>query len=80
VAQYTIEKQLDFGARPVTVSDSDGVIYDPDGIDREKLAWVLELKNVRRGRIREYSEEFKKAIFIPTDIKLQHNPALEHQR
>jgi glutamate dehydrogenase (NADP+) len=74
VAQYTIEKLLDFGAKPVTVSDSDGVIYDPDGIDREKLAWVLELKNVRRGRIREYSEEFKKAIFIPTDIKLQHNP------
>ncbi|MGC1162872.1 MAG: NADP-specific glutamate dehydrogenase [Candidatus Sulfotelmatobacter sp.] len=74
VAQYTIEKLLDFGARPVTVSDSDGVIYDPDGIDREKLAWVLELKNVRRGRIREYSEEFKKSIFIPTDIKLQHNP------
>ena len=74
VSQYTIEKLLDFGARPVTVSDSDGVIYDPDGIDREKLAWVLELKNVRRGRIREYSETFKKAIFIPTDIKLQHNP------
>ena len=74
VSQYTIEKLLDFGARPVTVSDSDGVIYDPDGFDREKLAWVLELKNVRRGRIREYSEEFKKAIFIPTDIKLQHNP------
>ena len=55
-------------------SDSDGVIYDPDGIDREKLAWVMELKNVRRGRIREYTEKFKKAIFMPTDIKLDHNP------
>src|ERR1700736_5749994 len=74
VSQYTIEKLLDFGAKPVTVSDSNGVIYDPDGIDRDKLAWVIELKNVKRGRIREYSEKFKKAIFMPTDIKLEHNP------
>ena len=74
VSQYTIEKLLDFGAKPVTVSDSNGVIYDPDGIDREKLAWVIELKNVKRGRIREYADKFKKAIFMPTDIKLEHNP------
>ncbi|MGH7486455.1 MAG: NADP-specific glutamate dehydrogenase, partial [bacterium] len=74
VSQYTVEKLLDLGAKPVTVSDSDGVIYDPDGIDREKLAWVMELKNVRRGRIRQYGETFKKAIFMPTDIKLDHNP------
>src|SRR5712664_543455 len=70
VSQYTIEKLLDLGAKPVTVSDSNGVIYDPDGIDREKLAYVLELKNVRRGRIRDYSDRYKKAIFMPTDIKL----------
>src|SRR5690349_10802607 len=56
VSQYTIEKLLDFGAKPVTVSDSNGVVYDPDGIDREKLAWVIELKNVKRGRIREYAD------------------------
>src|SRR5467141_3800923 len=74
VSQYTIEKLLDFGATPVTVSDSNGVIYDPDGIDREKLAWVMELKNVRRGRIREYADQFKKAVFMPTDITLGHNP------
>jgi glutamate dehydrogenase (NADP+) len=74
VSQYTIEKLLDFGAKPVTVSDSNGVIYDPDGIDREKLAWIMELKNVKRGRIRDYADKFKKAIFMPTDIKLQHNP------
>ena len=74
VSQYTIEKLLDFGAKPVSVSDSNGVIYDPDGIDREKLAWIIELKNVKRGRIREYSENFKKAIFMPTDITLDHNP------
>ncbi len=74
VSQYTIEKLLDLGAKPLTVSDSNGVIYDPDGIDREKLAYILELKNVKRGRIRDYSERYKKAIFMPTDIKLEHNP------
>jgi glutamate dehydrogenase (NADP+) len=74
VSQYTIEKLLDLGAKPLTVSDSNGVIYDPDGIDREKLAYVLELKNVRRGRVRDYSDRYKKAIFMPTDVKLEHNP------
>jgi glutamate dehydrogenase (NADP+) len=74
VSQYTIEKLLDLGAKPVTVSDSNGVIYDPDGIDREKLAYVLELKNVKRGRIRDYSDHYKKAIFMPTDMKLEHSP------
>jgi glutamate dehydrogenase (NADP+) len=74
VSQYTIEKLLDFGAKPLTVSDSNGVIYDPDGIDREKLAYVLELKNVKRGRIRDYADHYKKAIFMPTDVKLEHSP------
>ena len=74
VSQYTIEKLLDLGAKPVTASDSNGVVYDPDGIDREKLAWIMELKNIRRGRMREYTEHFKKAIFMPTDLKMDHNP------
>ena len=74
VSQYTVEKLLDLGAKPITLSDSNGVIFDPDGIDREKLAWVMELKNVRRGRIREYADQFKKAVFMPTDITLDHNP------
>jgi len=74
VSQYTIEKLLDFGAKPITCSDSDGVIFDPDGINREKLAWILEQKNVKRGRIREYTDHFKKAVFMPTDVKLDHNP------
>jgi glutamate dehydrogenase (NADP+) len=74
VSQYTIEKLLDLGAKPITASDSNGVVYDPDGIDREKLAWIMELKNVRRGRMREYTEHFKKAIFMPTDVKMDHNP------
>ena len=58
VAQYTVEKLLECGAKPVTLSDSDGSIHDPAGIDREKLAWVLDLKNVRRGRIKEYAKKF----------------------
>jgi glutamate dehydrogenase (NADP+) len=63
VAQFTAEKLIDLGARPVTFSDSDGFVHDPDGIDREKLAWVLELKSARRGRIREYAEQFPRATF-----------------
>src|SRR5271157_3707187 len=74
VSQYTIEKLLDLGANPVTVSDSDGAIYDPDGITHEKLAWIMDLKNVKRGRILEYAEQCKKAIFMPTDLKLGYNP------
>ena len=58
VAQYTIEKLLQLGAKPVTLSDSSGMIYDPDGIDDKKLAWIMDLKNIRRGRIKEYAEEF----------------------
>ena len=77
VSQYTVEKLLDLGAKPVTMSDSDGVIYDPDGIDREKLAFVMELKNNRRGRIKDYADEFKGAIYNATntnnDKKLDHN-------
>ncbi len=57
VAQYTVEKLLDLGAKPVTLSDSSGHIYDEEGIDRDKLAFVMQLKNERRGRIREYAEE-----------------------
>jgi len=58
VAQYTIEKLNQFGAKAVTLSDSNGTIYDRDGIDDEKLAFVLELKNVKRGRIKEYADKF----------------------
>jgi glutamate dehydrogenase (NADP+) len=65
VAQYTVEKLLELGAKPVTLSDSAGTIYDKDGIDAEKLAWVMELKNVRRGRISEYADKFKSAEFLP---------------
>lgn len=63
VAQYTIEKLLHLGAKPVTVSDSQGYIYDPEGIDEEKLAYIKELKNEQRGRISEYAKKYKSAKF-----------------
>jgi glutamate dehydrogenase (NADP+) len=74
VSQYTIEKLLDLGAKPMSCSDSNGAIFDPDGIDREKLAYIMELKNVMRGRIRDYADKFKKAIYTATDSKMDHNP------
>ncbi|MHA1397248.1 MAG: NADP-specific glutamate dehydrogenase [Candidatus Heimdallarchaeaceae archaeon] len=58
VAQYTTEKCIQLGAKVVTLSDSNGTIYDPDGIDRKKLDYVLELKNIKRGRIKEYAEKY----------------------
>ncbi|NCD34437.1 MAG: NADP-specific glutamate dehydrogenase [Spartobacteria bacterium] len=58
VAQYTVQKITELGGKVVSLSDSQGSIYDKDGIDAEKLAWVMELKNVRRGRIREYADKF----------------------
>src|SRR5256714_1950057 len=74
VAQYTVEKLNSLGAKPVTLSDSTGFIYDEGGITREKLAFVMELKNVRRGRISEYADKFKGTAFTPVDPKLDHNP------
>jgi glutamate dehydrogenase (NADP+) len=74
VAQYTVEKLLDLGGKPVTLSDSDGFIYDGDGIDREKLDFVLDLKNVRRGRIKEYTQKYKSAKYTPVDPNRDHNP------
>jgi glutamate dehydrogenase (NADP+) len=74
VSQYTVEKLLDLGAKPVTLSDSDGMIHDPDGITRDKLAWVMELKNARRGRIREYADQFKGARYAAVDPRGDHNP------
>jgi glutamate dehydrogenase (NADP+) len=74
VSQYTVEKLLDLGAKPITLSDSDGLIHDPEGISREKLAWVMDLKNVRRGRIREYVDKFRGAKYAPTDASRGYNP------
>ena len=74
VAQYTVEKLNDMGAKAVTLSDSDGFVHDPDGIDNEKLAWVMDLKNERRGRIAEYVSRFPGATFTAFDPKADANP------
>jgi len=65
VAQYAAQKAMRLGAKVVTLSDSDGFIYDPDGLNEEKMAYVFELKNIRRGRIREYAERFPGATYYP---------------
>jgi glutamate dehydrogenase (NADP+) len=79
VAQYTVEKLLDMGAKPVTLSDSSGYIYDEAGIDREKLEYVKRLKNVRRGRIAEYAEKYTDAVHTAVDPSLGYNPLWNHK-
>jgi len=74
VAQYTAEKLIELGARPVTLSDSSGCIYDEAGIDAEKLAFVQELKNERRGRIKEYVDEYPDAVYTPMAPAPQEEP------
>ena len=78
VAQYTCEKLLDLGGKPVTLSDSGGYIYDEEGIDRDKLAFVMDLKNVRRGRIKEYAEKYSSAVYTEIDPSAGHNGIWDH--
>ncbi|MFZ0243404.1 MAG: NADP-specific glutamate dehydrogenase [Desulfobacterales bacterium] len=78
VAQFTIEKLVQMGARVVTLSDSAGHIYDDSGIDAEKLAFVKVLKNIRRGRIREYTEKYTTAVYVPVDPAADHNGLWDH--
>jgi glutamate dehydrogenase (NADP+) len=79
VAQYTTEKINELGGKVVTLSDSGGYIYDPEGIDSEKLAWVMDLKNVRRGRMSEYTSKFKSATYTEVNRGLDHNPLWAHK-
>jgi glutamate dehydrogenase (NADP+) len=79
VAQYTTEKINELGGKVVTLSDSGGYIYDPEGVDSEKLAWVMDLKNVRRGRMSEYASQFKSATYTEADRSLDHNPLWAHK-
>jgi len=74
VAQYTCKKILELGGKPVSFSDSGGFVHDPEGVTPEKLAFVMELKNVKRGRIKEYAEKFSSATFTAADHSLDHNP------
>jgi len=79
VAQYTVEKLLEMGARPVTLSDSTGYIYDEAGISKEKLAFVMDLKNVRRGRIKEYADKYKGVVYTGLDAAKDANPLWNHK-
>src|SRR2546423_10193360 len=79
VAQYTAEKLINLGARPLTLSDSTGYIYDEAGINEEKLSFIMDLKNVRRGRIAEYADRFRSATYTAFDPKLQYNPLWNHK-
>ena len=79
VAQYTVEKINQLGGKVVTLSDSSGYIYDPEGINADKLAFVMELKNVRRGRIKEYAEKYKKATYTPVNPDQDYNPLWDHK-
>ena len=74
VAQYTTEKINQLGGKVVTLSDSGGYIYDEEGINADKLAYVMDLKNVRRGRISEYTEKYPNAVYTPVDPELDYNP------
>ncbi|MBW1864834.1 MAG: NADP-specific glutamate dehydrogenase [Deltaproteobacteria bacterium] len=79
VAQYTIEKILDLGGKVTTCSDSSGYIYDAEGLDRKKLAFLTLLKNVKRGRVKEYIEKYPSAEYIPVDPSLDYNPLWDHK-
>jgi glutamate dehydrogenase (NADP+) len=79
VAQYTIEKLLELGAKPVTASDSCGYIYDEEGFSKEKLHFLMDLKNERRGRIAEFAGKFPSAAYVPVDPKLAYNPLWKHK-
>ena len=79
VAQYTLEKLLQMGAIPITFSDSSGFIIDDDGIDADKLAYLMELKNIRRGRVADYVQAYPSAVHTPMDPSADHNP-LWHQK
>jgi glutamate dehydrogenase (NADP+) len=78
VAQYTVEKVNQLGGKAVTLSDSDGYIHDPAGIDKDKLAYVMELKNVKRGRIKEYADKYKTATYTPVKAN-GANPLWDHK-
>ena len=79
VAQFTIEKILQLGGKVVTCSDSGGYIYDPDGIDKEKLDFLMNLKNVRRGRVKEYVEKYSNAKYTAADASAAFNPLWDNK-
>jgi glutamate dehydrogenase (NADP+) len=79
VSQYTVEKIIELGGKVLTLSDSSGYIYDEEGIDTGKLTFVKRLKNVKRGRIREYIDKYSEAVYTEADTSLDHNPLWTHK-
>jgi glutamate dehydrogenase (NADP+) len=79
VSQFTIEKILQLGGKVITVSDSDGYIYDEEGIDAGKLGFIMNLKNVKRARIKNYADEYRNAVYTPMDASCVHNPLWNHK-
>ncbi len=79
VAQYTTQKINQLGGKVVTLSDSSGYIFDEQGIDKDKLQHLMYLKNVKRGRIKEYVEKYPEAVFTPFDTSAAHNPLWDHK-
>ncbi len=79
VAQYTVEKINQLGGKAVTLSDSNGYVYDEDGISADKLSYVMELKNVRRGRIQEYATKYRSAAYTALTSSTDHNPLWNHK-
>jgi glutamate dehydrogenase (NADP+) len=79
VAQFAIEKIIELGGKVVTLSDSSGYVFDEEGIDQDKLEYVKQLKNIRRGRISEYVEKYPQAVYTEVDPQLNHNPLWAHK-
>jgi len=79
VAQFTVEKLIELGAKVVTLSDSSGFVYDEEGLNQDKLAFVKRLKNIRRGRIKEYVDKYSQAVYTETDSTLDYNPLWNHK-
>lgn len=79
VAQYTVEKLIELDAKTVTLSDSSGYIYDEEGITQEKLEFVKRLKNIRRGRIKEYAEKYTSAVYTELSPGMDFNPLWNHR-
>ncbi|MFH0727957.1 MAG: NADP-specific glutamate dehydrogenase [Pseudomonadota bacterium] len=79
VAQYTVEKIIELGGKVVTLSDSSGYIFDEAGIDSEKLKYVMRLKNVKRGRIKEYADKYSGAVYTELNSGLAYNPLWNHK-
>ncbi len=79
VAQHTAEKIVELGGKVLTLSDSSGYIYDPEGIDKDKLLFIKRLKNIKRGRIKEYIDKYSETVYTEADTSLDYNPLWTHR-